>query len=618
MSALLQFHKTILSDIHDPTTNDLTIMARGLGLRRILCTLMKIYNSPGTLILLVNASPEEEAEIGEELGIMGCRNPGLRVIDHETPHRDRKALYLAGGLFSITSRILTVDMLQDDLPTASVTGMLVLHAERVTPTALEAFVVRLYREKNTTGFLKAFSDEPEHITVGLQPLKNIMKELQLRTVHLYPRFHESVKESLERRRADVVELSQDLSESMGDIHHALIQCMTATLAELKRSHSTLDLDDLTVENAYFRSFDLIARRQLDPMWHKVGPKTKQLVSDLGILRRLLGYLLSYDVFQFHAYLETLLATNTFTELGVKHNKSAWMISEEAHVIFEVAKRRCYLITSTAKLVGGLPPVAQDNDDEDWDVLDDVTGQQGDKKPKWLPEGIEPVLEELPKWSLLSEILLETEGEIMKMEGPRRPPAAPGTNVVLVMASSTRTCNVLSEFLSSKDDDAPRGQHARVMLMRKLRLYLWWKRKLAERKQDGRAAFAMPDTFGRSGPNQGYERMYGTGEGVSAALERKDKERLERQAKRRRVRGGGPPVAESSRPKQQQPVSVLGTIQSEANDIAALSVAVSQGCLVLISVQLGSSEHGRCCGCDGPRPRRPSTDQLRLGGSGQRV
>jgi len=52
-------------------------------------------------------------------------------------------------------------------------------------------------------------------------------------------------------------------------------------------HLQLELDDFNVENAYFRSFDILVRRQLDPVWHKVGPKTKQLVNDLGTLRRLL-------------------------------------------------------------------------------------------------------------------------------------------------------------------------------------------------------------------------------------------------------------------------------------------------------------------------------------------
>jgi DNA excision repair protein ERCC-4 len=182
---------------------------------------MKIYDSPQNLVLLVNATQEEEAEIGEELGIMGCRKPGLRVVGYETGSRDRSVptsprsavclmhrvrqdLYKQGGLISVTSRILVVDMLQSDIPTHLITGIIVLHAEkykafslsrsrtepspnRVTPLVLEAFIVRLYREKNNSGFLKAFTDQPEHITSGLSPLKNIMKELQLRRVHIYPR-----------------------------------------------------------------------------------------------------------------------------------------------------------------------------------------------------------------------------------------------------------------------------------------------------------------------------------------------------------------------------------------------------------------------------------------------
>ncbi|KAJ7758792.1 hypothetical protein DFH07DRAFT_448152 [Mycena maculata] len=578
MSSLLPFHKAILERIHDPTTSDLLILARGLGLRRIICTLLKVYATEGSSVLLVNATAEEESEIGEELGIMGCRNPGLRVIGYETASKERQDLYKQGGLFSVTSRILVVDILQGDIPTSRITGILVLHAERVTPLVLEAFIVRLYREKNKTGFLKAFTDQPEHITNGMSPLKNIMKELQLRTVHIYPRFQEDIKKSLERRRADVIELSQSLSEPMADIHHAIIQCMTSTLGELKRSHSTLDLDDFKVENAYFRSFDVVVRRQLDSVWHKIGPKTKQLVTDLGILRRLLLYLLTYDPLQFHAYLETLIATSTVTVLGVKHNRSPWMMSDAAHIIFEVAKRRCYTITSTAKLAGGLPPQNPD-DDDDWNVADEIAGIVGDapeKRPRWLPEGLDPVLEELPKWSLLADILLETDEEILKMESLRKAPAGPGSNVVLVMASSTRTCTLISEFLSTKDDNAPKGAQARPLLMRKLRLYLWWKRKLAERKQDGRPGFGMPNSSGRAGPNQGYERMYGGKEGISEALQRKDRERADRNASRRRVRGGAPPAASgsSSRPTPVQAVTALGTIRAEANNIADFWAAQS--------------------------------------------
>jgi len=86
---LLSFHREILEKIHDPSTSELLLLARGLGLRRVVCTLMKIYDSSQNLVLLINATPEEEAAIGEELGIMGCRRPGLRAVGYEMGKRDR-------------------------------------------------------------------------------------------------------------------------------------------------------------------------------------------------------------------------------------------------------------------------------------------------------------------------------------------------------------------------------------------------------------------------------------------------------------------------------------------------------------------------------------------------
>lgn len=187
MSTLLPFHKSVLENIHDPSTSELVLIARGLGLRRVVCKLLQIYDSPQNLVVLVNASQEEASAIGEELGILGCRHPGLRIVGFETGKKERQELYKKGGLLAVTSQILTVDMLTAEIPTHFITGLVMLHAERVSPSSSDAFIARLYREKNKKGFLKAFSDQPERITSGLSPLRTIMKELQLRTVHIYPR-----------------------------------------------------------------------------------------------------------------------------------------------------------------------------------------------------------------------------------------------------------------------------------------------------------------------------------------------------------------------------------------------------------------------------------------------
>lgn len=63
-----------------------------------------------------------------------------------------------------------------------------------------------------------------------------MKELQLRTVHVYPRFHQEVSETIGRDKT-VLQLSVDMTEYMSEIHVAIVQCMSTTLSELKRSNA---------------------------------------------------------------------------------------------------------------------------------------------------------------------------------------------------------------------------------------------------------------------------------------------------------------------------------------------------------------------------------------------
>lgn len=222
MSTLLAFHKSILDKIHDPFSSEFILLARGLGLRRVVCKLLQIYDSPQNLVMLVNASSEEEAAIGEELGVLGCRNPGLRIVGFETNKKERyvdSSILLEGVADGLQAGLVQAGRTRlyhfPDIncryahvryPHASyywyhhatlgavrLSPAIYLHAikrvgHRVSPSSSEAFIARLYREKNKNGFLKAFSDQPEHITSGLSPLRTILKELRLRTVHIYPRY----------------------------------------------------------------------------------------------------------------------------------------------------------------------------------------------------------------------------------------------------------------------------------------------------------------------------------------------------------------------------------------------------------------------------------------------
>ena len=257
--------------------------------------LLHSYDAAGNnLILLVGADERENVWIGEALAehaaiSMSPKARGLSLVNTDIMSvGTREKMYARGGIFSITSRILIVDFLSGLLDPAIVTGIVVLHAERVVATSLEAFILRIYRQKNKAGFLKAFSDSPEPFTTGFSPLANMMKNLFLQKPSLYPRFHVTVAKSLEgRKKAEVIELEVPMTEGMKDIQNAVLECVTVSISELKKGNTGLDMDDWTVDSALHKNFDAIVRRQLDPVWHRTSFRTRQIVRDLSLLRTIL-------------------------------------------------------------------------------------------------------------------------------------------------------------------------------------------------------------------------------------------------------------------------------------------------------------------------------------------
>ncbi|KAG9087354.1 hypothetical protein FS749_002971, partial [Ceratobasidium sp. UAMH 11750] len=478
--------------------------------------------------------------------------------------KDRTELYNRGGLVSVTSRILVVDMLKKDIPTEKITGIVVLHAERCSPLSLEAFIMRLYRDSNTEGFIKAFSDQPEQFTFGMSPLKTIMKELHLRKVHIFPRFHEEVNASLQRRKADVIEIFPRITPAMEEIHISLVQCMTATLQEIKRANSALDLDDISVESAYFRHFDALVRRSLAPVWHRVRPATKQLVNALGTLRSLLVSLLSYDCVALHAYLETIVAANSEKSKtgagGMKRaNQSPWLYTDAANVLLTSARRRCYVNVAPEHQARSRAGAQMD---EEWAVLDEMEGRSGTDRakekgarPNWLPHNMEPVLEELPKWGVLADILKEIDETVIANSMQH----SPGTNTTLIMVSDNRSATLIREYLSSMHThpNAP----GRAMLENRLKGYVYWKRELAEPKPNAKQSET------NANPNP-----------VSEAMKKKDAARAEMAGRRRRVRGGGTTGATAGRSiKVEEDGAIPGqsVIATEADEIVEF-LATQQG------------------------------------------
>ncbi|KAF2453405.1 hypothetical protein BDY21DRAFT_366959 [Lineolata rhizophorae] len=522
LSLPLEFQQDAFRELR--SEDQLVIIARGLGLVRLATNLLHAYDAAGSnLALVVGADDRENKWLGEGLaehaarsGAPACR--GLTLVNTDLVSvAARERMYARGGVFSITSRILIIDFLSGLLDPATVSGVVVLHAERVVATSLEAFILRIYRQKNKAGFLKAFSDSPEPFTTGFAPLQTMLRNLFLRKTALYPRFHIPVQKSLEgKRRAEVIELVIDMTDNMRAIQNAILECIEVSIQELKKSNSGIEMEDWNTDSALHKNFDVIVRRQLDPVWHRTSFRTRQIVRDLTLLRTILQYdltVLTYDAVSFQKYLDTVLAASAPPPGTTRSTQSPWLFLDAAHTLFDTAKRRVY--------TGKLPSAKQAASTSGTD------------------QALQPVLEELPKWAQLADVLEEIERDIYF-----NPPVTDDSNgTVLIMCGDQRTCSQLREYLQTMwvqpnegdvnedDKDVSGGAQqastpsASFMMRRKLRNYLAWKRDFSR---------VSANLFAEN--QKSINGQYGDARGGQSARGRAPPN------KRRRVRGGASAAA----------------------------------------------------------------------------
>ena len=112
-------------------------------------------------------------------------------------------------------------------------------AHRIIDSCQESFILRLYRQKNKTGFIKAFSGSPVSFSQGFCQVERVMKNLFLRHLHLWPRYHSTVTSVLASCQPQVVEIHLQLTAMMQDIQTAVLDLISFTLKVLKPVFCTL-------------------------------------------------------------------------------------------------------------------------------------------------------------------------------------------------------------------------------------------------------------------------------------------------------------------------------------------------------------------------------------------
>ncbi|XP_031218889.1 DNA repair endonuclease XPF isoform X1 [Mastomys coucha] len=415
MAPLLEYERQQVLELLD--SDGLVVCARGLGTDRLLYHFLRLHCHPACLVLVLNTQPAEEEYFINQLKIEGVEHLPRRVTNEITSN-SRYEVYTQGGIIFATSRILVVDFLTGRIPSDLITGILVYRAHKIIESCQEAFILRLFRQKNKRGFIKAFTDNAVAFDTGFCHVERVMRSLFVKKLYLWPRFHVAVNSFLEQHKPEVVEIHVSMTPAMLAIQTAILDILNACLKELKCHNPSLEVEDLSLENALGKPFDKTIRHYLDPLWHQLGTKTKSLVQDLKILRTLLQYLSQYDCVTFLNLLESLRATEK-----VFGQNSGWLFLDASTSMFMNARSRVYRV----------PDVKLSKKAKTSEKMASPEGQETKR---------ELVLESNPKWEALTEVLKEIEAENKESE------ALGGPGQVLICASDDRTCCQLRDYLTA--------------------------------------------------------------------------------------------------------------------------------------------------------------------------
>lgn len=411
----------------------LLVAAEGMGIDRILLQFMRVYSEQGSLVLLLNTTTPEQEYLTEQLRMEGVTHLP-RTVTSDVQNNERYNVYTEGGVLFVTSRILVVDFLTDRIPAHLISGILVYRAHKIIESCQEAFILRLFRQKNKTGFIKAFTDKATAFASGFCQVERVMRNLFVKKLYLWPRFQASVNTALERHKPEVVELHVSLTPAMRAVQSSILDIMSACLKELKRYNPTLEAEDLSLENALGNAFEKTIHHYLDPSWHQLGAKTKALVRDLKVLRVLLLYLTQYDCVTFLNLLESLRSSQK--NFG---SNAGWLFLDSSTSMFVNARSRVYRIPERKKKLK-------------------VGAEAEEQKPSSASEvKRELVLEKSPKWAALTEVLQEIERENKSSQHE------PGH--VLICASDDRTCAQLQQYIKHGSDWLLNRLYARTIAKR---------------------------------------------------------------------------------------------------------------------------------------------------------
>jgi len=354
--------------------------------------------------------------------------PILMDSTTQTAVERRKLMNRGGVYFASTQQFLT-DLLKDTVDARRILGLLVINADQVSDNCREALAIRVYKEKNPGGFVKALSENPEALSTGFGKLEQTMRNLFVKKVSLWPRYQEAVKKELDSPsslQGCLFEETVALSPSMQRVQRALFSCLDAALTEIQAC-THCDVNELTRNAAIFDSFDSTVLKRLGDGF-AAKARVRSALRDIKSQRKLIALLLRHDAVSFYDFLDTL------SHAAIREGrKDDWILGHKGRAVLAAAKDRVYRVSTVTISLS------------EWKKRQALSGLGGWKNRKgaicveeWVAGGksvnlhtLDLVLEHNPKWERLCAILKEE---------------ADAAGPILISVKDEKTCPNLQKLL----------------------------------------------------------------------------------------------------------------------------------------------------------------------------
>ncbi|MEN2496021.1 MAG: DNA repair endonuclease XPF, variant 2 [Marteilia pararefringens] len=216
--------------------NKLTIFAQGLPIQSVVCALISLYDIPENLVLIIGATENDKEFLMQRICKISPSN-SITSITSKVNAKERNLVYSRGGIHFVTSRLLIIDILKENIPLEALGGIIVFNAEKLIGMCAESFIVSEVHKKCKNGFIKALSNCPNAFGLSMNSLMHCLSNLRLRSVSLYPRYHKMFIEGMRlvnSKNLSVNEIEVDFDKLTKSCFSSLLDVFTACVIELEK------------------------------------------------------------------------------------------------------------------------------------------------------------------------------------------------------------------------------------------------------------------------------------------------------------------------------------------------------------------------------------------------